>query len=130
MRRAPIVLTGTALSVAGVLSFHARTPERATALQAPGSRSVLGDAVDTQYGAAQVRVTIQSGRITDVEAVQLQGNDPKSVEISGAAEPILRQEALQRQSAAIDTVSGATFTSASYAASLQSALDRAGFRAP
>jgi hypothetical protein len=51
------------------------------------------------------------------------------VEISSFAEPLLRQSALTKQSAAIDAVSGATFTSASYEASLQSALDKAGFKA-
>jgi major membrane immunogen (membrane-anchored lipoprotein) len=51
------------------------------------------------------------------------------VQISNAAVPTLRQSALTKQSAAIDTVSGATFTSKSYAASLQSALDKAKFKA-
>jgi Na+-transporting NADH:ubiquinone oxidoreductase subunit NqrC len=59
----------------------------------------------------------------------LQGNDPKSVQISSSAEPILRQEARARQTAAVDAVSGATITSASYEASLQSALDKLGFTA-
>jgi hypothetical protein len=63
-----------------------------------------------------------------VEALQLQGNDPKSVQISSSAAPQLRAGALARQSAAIDAVSGATITSASYEASLQSALDKAGFK--
>jgi uncharacterized protein with FMN-binding domain len=76
-----------------------------------------------------VRVTISGGKITKIEALQLQGNDRKSVEISSFAEPLLRQSALTKQSAAIDAVSGATFTSASYEASLQSALDKAGFKA-
>ena len=49
----------------------------------------------------------------------------RSPEISQQAEPILRQEALQAQSAQIDLVSGATFTSESYAQSLQAALDQA-----
>ena len=49
--------------------------------------------------------------------------------ISSAAEPLLRQSALTTQTAAIDTVSGATFTSVSYEASLQSALDKLGFKA-
>ena len=49
--------------------------------------------------------------------------------ISSSAEPILQQEALSAQSAAIDAVSGATFTSASYDQSLQSALDKLGFKA-
>jgi uncharacterized protein with FMN-binding domain len=64
-----------------------------------------------------------------IEALQLQGNDPRSLEISSSAEPVLQQEALTGQTAAIDAVSGATFTSASYAQSLQSALDKIGFKA-
>jgi uncharacterized protein with FMN-binding domain len=159
MRRAPIVLTGTVAGVVAVLSFKPREPATPTvsaaataaAPRTPSTRSpatttpstpkasgsgsssatrtVTGDAIATPYGNAQVRVTIKDGRITDVQALQLQGNDPKSVQISGSAEPLLRQSALTRQSAAIDAVSGATFTSASYEASLQSALDKAGFKA-
>jgi uncharacterized protein with FMN-binding domain len=95
-----------------------------------GTKVVTGDAIATRYGNAQVRVTIKDGRITDVEALQLQGNDPKSVQISTSAEPALRASALAKQTAAIDAVSGATITSASYEASLQSALDKAGYQAP
>jgi uncharacterized protein with FMN-binding domain len=94
-----------------------------------GTKTATGDAIDTQYGDAQVKVTVTDGKITDVTALQLQGNDPKSVQISWGAEPSLRASALQKQSAAIDAVSGATVTSASYEASLQSALDKLGFKA-
>ena len=94
------------------------------------SGTVTGDAVDTQYGAAQVRVTVTNGKIVKIEALQLQGNDPRSVQISSSAEPVLQQEALSRQSASIDAVSGATFTSAGYAQSLQSALNKLGFTVP
>lgn len=140
MRRAPIVLTTTAVGVVGVLSFHARRPEVAALASASGgstssspspagAKTSTGDAVDTQYGPAQVQVTIAGGRITDVTALQLQSNDPKSAQISSYAAPLLRQSALDKQSGDIDAVSGATFTSASYEASLQSALDKAGFTA-
>ena len=144
MRRSPIVLAATAAGTAGVLAFHAHTPavHTATASTAPaasstpsksaaattGSGTATGDAVDTQYGAAQVRVTVSGGKIVKIEALQLQGNDPRSVQISSSAEPLLQQEALSSQSAAIDAVSGATFTSASYDQSLQSALDKLGFK--
>ena len=93
------------------------------------AKTYTGDAIPTQYGNAQVRVTIAGGKITEVEALQLQGNDPKSVQISGSAAPLLRESALSKQTAAVDAVSGATITSASYEASLQSALDKAGFKA-
>jgi hypothetical protein len=49
--------------------------------------------------------------------------------ISTSAEPPLRRRALTKQSADIDAVSGATITSASYEASLQSALDKLAFEA-
>ena len=94
-----------------------------------GTRTATGDAIPTQYGNAQVKVTVTDGKITDVTALQLQGNDPKSVQISSSAEPSLKASALQKQSAAIDAVSGATVTSASYEASLQSALDKLDFKA-
>jgi uncharacterized protein with FMN-binding domain len=138
MRRSPIVLAATVAGTAGVLAFH---PHRATVVRAstsrgssavassPGARSATGDAVPTPYGDAEVRVTVRSGRIVEIQALELQGNDPRSVQIWSSAEPVLRQEALTAQSARIDSVSGATFTSASYDHSLQSALDKLGFEA-
>jgi uncharacterized protein with FMN-binding domain len=142
-RRAPLVIAATVVGMAAVLSFKPHEPSvpSATAATPPdtgtgsgrssgsGTRTVTGNAIATRYGNAQVKVTITGGRITAIQALQLQGNDPKSVQISGQAEPVLQQEALQKQSAAIDAVSGATITSASYEASLQSALDKAGFKA-
>ena len=141
MRRSPIVLAATVVGTAGVMAFHPHTPAVQSAAAttpttttttltktASGARTATGTAVDTQYGAAQVRVTVKGGKITDIEALQLQGNDPRSLQISSSAEPILKQEALTKQSADIDAVSGATFTSASYTQSLQSALDKLGFK--
>jgi uncharacterized protein with FMN-binding domain len=72
----------------------------------------------------QVQVTLHGTQITDIVAVQMPNSHQRSIEISQAAEPILRQEALQSQSAQIDIVSGASFTSQSYAQSLQGALDQ------
>ncbi len=74
-------------------------------------------------------MTVKDGRITKVEPMQLQSNDPKSVQISSYAAPLLAQSALTKQSGDLDAVSGATFTSTSYEASLQSALDKLGFEA-
>jgi uncharacterized protein with FMN-binding domain len=86
---------------------------------------VVGSAYDVGYGTVQVRVALHGRRITGVTALQLPSGG-RSSEISGYAAPRLRQEALSAQSAHIDTVSGASYTSAGYASSLQSALDRAG----
>jgi uncharacterized protein with FMN-binding domain len=83
MRRSPIVLTATAAGLAAVLGFDAHQPSlptasasatstpsgSATPVPSAGSsgatRTATGDAIDTRYGSAQVRVTISGGRITD-----------------------------------------------------------------
>jgi uncharacterized protein with FMN-binding domain len=145
MRRSPIVLGATVLGTAGVLAFHphspavqrtaAATPTATATAAASGSSggsggTATGDAVSTQYGDVQVRVTVSGGKITAVQALQLTGNDPRSAQISAYAEPILRQEALTEQTGAIDAVSGATYTSDGYIQSLQSALGKLGFKTP
>jgi uncharacterized protein with FMN-binding domain len=90
------------------------------------SRTVNGDPVDNQYGTVQVSVTLHGNTITDVTPLQMPQDRRRSAFISEQAGPYLRQEVLQAQSAQIDIVSGATFTSQSYAQSLQSALSKAG----
>src|SRR4051794_9199482 len=154
MQRSPIVIAATIAGTAGVLAFHPHAATRTATASTPtstrtatatataaasgssggssssgASGTAIGDAVDTRYGSAQVRVTVKNGKITNIEALQLQGNDPRSLEISSSAEPILKQEVLTKQSADIDAVSGATYTSGSYDQSLQSALDKLGFKA-
>jgi uncharacterized protein with FMN-binding domain len=93
------------------------------------TKTSTGDAIATQYGNVQLKVTVAGGKITKIEAVQLPGGDPKSSEISSYAEPQLQQSALSKQDGTVDAVSGATFTSNGYQAALQSALDQAGFQA-
>ena len=65
------------------------------------------------------------GKITDVQALALPVGG-HSGQISNIVAPMLRSEALAAQSASIDVISGATYTSRGYATSLQSALDAAG----
>jgi uncharacterized protein with FMN-binding domain len=84
-----------------------------------------GQDFPNQFGDTQVKVTIAGGRITDVQAVQLPFDRPRSAEISQYASPRLHDEVLQAQSAQIDSLSGATYTSDAYAQSVQSALDQA-----
>ncbi|MEV5844449.1 FMN-binding protein [Streptomyces sp. NPDC051985] len=91
-----------------------------------GTKTVTGDTVQTRWGPVQVKVTIKSGKITDVTAVQYPTENPRDQQINSYAVPQLRSEALAAQSADIDTVSGATYTSDGYKQSLQSALDSAG----
>jgi uncharacterized protein with FMN-binding domain len=149
MKRAPIVLAATVLGTGAVLGFHARpaTVQTATAASTAttsttsttsattktsssgSSGTALGDAENTRYGIAQVRVTVSNGKITKIEAVQLQNGDPHSAQISSSAAPVLQRTVLSKQTANVGTVSGATYTSLSYEASLQSALDKLGFKA-
>jgi uncharacterized protein with FMN-binding domain len=91
-----------------------------------GVKTVTGDAADTRYGPVQVKITVTHGKITAAEAVDYPVNDPRDQEINSYAIPQLNSEALAASSAQIDTISGATYTSEGYIASLQSALDKAG----
>jgi uncharacterized protein with FMN-binding domain len=87
------------------------------------SGQLTGSAIDIGYGIVQVQVTFQNGAITDVQTVQMPGGG-HSGQVSSYAAPQLRSEALAAQSAQINTVSGATYTSSGYIQSLQSALDQ------
>jgi uncharacterized protein with FMN-binding domain len=90
-----------------------------------GTKRATGDTVQTRWGPVQVRVTVEGGKLTDVTAVQYPQDNPRDQEINCYALPQLRREALAAQSAQIDMVSGATYTSTGYKQSLQSALDAA-----
>jgi uncharacterized protein with FMN-binding domain len=87
------------------------------------TRQATGQVVRNEYGPVQVRVTVRGTRIVDVAALQLPSAEQRSRELSARAAPLLRQRVLAAQSAQIDAVSGATFTSGSYVRSLQAALD-------
>jgi uncharacterized protein with FMN-binding domain len=89
------------------------------------TRTVTGDTIDTRWGPVQVEVTLTNGKITKVRALQLPNENARDQEIDSFAVPQLYQETLSAQSAQIDTVSGATYTSEGYIQSLQSALDKA-----
>ncbi len=97
-----------------------------TASSATTAKDYTGQAVDTRYGTVQVKVTMTGSTISNVSFVQLTSFDPRSEEINSQAGPILLQETLSAQSAQIDGVSGATYTSQGYLQSLQSALDQVG----
>jgi uncharacterized protein with FMN-binding domain len=87
--------------------------------------SFTGATVQTPYGDVQVRAVVQGHRLLDVVPLRLTDSSGRSVSISAQAAPILRREALAADSAHIDTVSGASYTSQAYIESLQSALDSA-----
>ena len=86
--------------------------------------TATGDAVSFRFGTVQVQVTVADGVLTEVVALQLPDGDRRSASISSQVEPWLAEEVIAAQSASIDIISGATYTSRAYAQSLQSALDR------
>jgi uncharacterized protein with FMN-binding domain len=117
--------TTHARSTGGRTTTTRRATTTTTTRPPATKQTVTGPVASTQYGPVQVRVTLQGDRIVDVAALQLPNDRSRSVEISNYAAPRLRDEALQAQSANIDVVSGATYTSQGYIKSLQAALDSA-----
>ena len=93
---------------------------------ASSARTVTGSVASTQYGPMQVAVTVAGARITKVTVLQQTNEGAQSSQIDAMAIPQLKSETLTAQSAHIDAVSGATYTSSGYKQSLQSALDKAG----
>jgi uncharacterized protein with FMN-binding domain len=151
MRRVVPALLATAVGLLLIASFHT-TPAPAVSTAPPSGRALspsttsppagaappptstgsssatsqyVGSTFENRYGPVQVRITVKGSTVTDIEALQLPQDRERSALISSQAAPLLRSEALQAQSARIDVISGATFTSESYAQSLQSALDQA-----
>lgn len=84
-----------------------------------------GAASMTRFGPVQVQITVASGAVTDVNVLQHPDSNGQDQWINARALPILITETTAAQSASIDMVSGATYTSRGYRASLQSALDQA-----
>ena len=125
-RQTVTALTDGSSSASPTASIPAQPSASAqpTAAATPTSQTVTGPAISYFFGTAQVQVTLVNGQITDITALQLP-NEGRSAFISQQVEPMLRSEVLAAQSAQIDLISGATYTSEAYAQSLQGALDQA-----
>jgi uncharacterized protein with FMN-binding domain len=84
--------------------------------------------VNYHYGVLSVTVTVKGSTITDVGIASLDdGGSPRSQSIDEQAIPLLEQQAIEAQSANIQGVSGASYTSQGFAQSLQSALSQLNF---
>ncbi len=135
MRRLVISVTATVLTMLGLLVWKAGATAKSAAARAMsnaavrtetggnGTTVVTGPQVVLAHGIVQVRATIANGRIVDVAALLLPHDNPHSYGESTAAAVKLRTEVLTKQSANVDIVSGATYTSRGYISSLQAALD-------
>ena len=151
MKRAPwLVLAGTVAGFLGVLGLHKTAAPGALAAgtqpasksthaaRAGGSRAAgpaagpaattLGTLEPYGYGELATRVSISGGRITGITVPVLRTAEQYSQQLAVQVIPTLRGEVLAAQSARINAVSGATYTSQAYALSVQSALDKAHFR--
>ncbi|GAA5065227.1 FMN-binding protein [Streptomyces similanensis] len=147
LRRVVLASAATVSGLVMLLALKPHTPPRIAAAPGPaasagtsapggaaesggttgstGTKTVTGESAQTRWGPVQVRITLEGGRITDVTAVVYPTENPRDQEINSYAIPELRRETLTAQSADIDAVSGATYTSDGYRRSLQSALDSA-----
>ncbi|HTV12949.1 MAG TPA: FMN-binding protein [Acidimicrobiales bacterium] len=155
MKRAVVVAAATVAGLAGVLSFHtkpatlrlgkplapqprarpattARTRPASSptsAAPAPVPRTATGAAVNYNYGVLSVAATVSGTKLTNVSIASIDdGGNFRSQSIDQQALPVLEQEALAAQSANIQGVSGASYTSAGFEQSLQSALSQLGFK--
>ena len=94
-----------------------------------GTRSATGPAVNYSYGVMSVKVTVSGSKILNVGVASIDdGGNPRSESIDQQAIPILEQEVRQAQNANIQGVSGASYTSAGFTQSLQSALHSLSFQ--
>ena len=117
------LVSAAALTATGVAAIAAATA--APAMAATKATTVTGPSVTTPFGPVQVKVTVKARKLTKVSAVTFpQGG--KSSMINARAIPALQQQALAAQSAFIDGVSGASWSSYAFATSLQKALAQAG----
>ena len=128
--------TATITPTPQVSSTPASTPTPvATATATPTASAATGSSLKngtykgatsyTRFGNVQVSITVSGGKITAVNNLQLPQDDQRSAQISSYAGAQLQSQALAAQSANIDGVSGATYTSQGYAESLQAAIDAA-----
>ncbi len=111
-----------------VLPAQANSALAATTIKAK-SGTFLGSAAQTRFGAVQVAVTVKSGKITKVAVPVYPTSQMRDQQINSQAIPMLVQEVLQVQSANIQGVGGASYTSQGFYTSLVSALSKAGIKA-
>lgn len=83
-----------------------------------------GKSTSTEWGDVQVKITVASGKITQITVLK-HPTGGKSDEINSRSLPTYKQEALAAQSANINQVSGATETYKGFTGSLQSAINQA-----
>jgi uncharacterized protein with FMN-binding domain len=122
--------TATAAPPAGGATKTTAAPKPTTAAPKPPRTTMKdgtfgGNSIYVEYGSVELSIVVSGGKITDIKVLDSPTDHSRSVQINNSALPKLKAQALSRQSANVDTVSGATYTSSGYQLSLQSAIDRA-----
>ncbi len=119
---------GAAKGKAGVSKPASGATPKASSPGTPSStRTAVGPQVNYSWGVLSVSVTVSGTKITKVGIASLDdGGNPRSQSIDQASIPLLEQQAVAAQSANIQGVSGASYTSAGFKQSLQAALQQLG----
>ena len=154
MRRVILAVTGTIAGLVALLSFKSHSPTVPVAATTgtggsssssssssssrtipgefqsvagpltAGETTITGKVANTAYGPVQVQLVVKSNKIVKVAILEQPTNTIHDIQIGAFAFPKLISETLAAQSGKIDAVSGASYTSAGYIQSLQSALDK------
>ena len=121
-------LSGGTTSLASGSTGTTSTPAATTAAPKPAgvSGTFTGASANTVYGPVQVQITVSNGKITNAVALTYPTGSFRDQQINQQAIPYLIQETLAAQSANIQGVGGASYTSQGWVDSLQSALNKAG----
>jgi uncharacterized protein with FMN-binding domain len=88
-----------------------------------GETTITGKVANTVYGPVQIELVVKSHKIVKVAVLEQPTNTIHDIQIGEFAFPKLISETLSAQNAKVDAVSGASYTSAGYISSLQSAVD-------
>jgi uncharacterized protein with FMN-binding domain len=141
MRRALLIAGGTVGGLGAVLvitppnlskttliaidtAVPGATPTAAPAKPVGITGSFTGSVANTRYGPVQVKIMVKNGKIVDAQTVQAPtGSSDRYTQMSV---PVLRQQTIAAQSANVQGVSGASFTSYGWSQSLASAIAQAG----
>ena len=124
-RATPSTSPSASASPSASSSAAAGPTQAAPASSGLADGTYTGSAANTRYGPVQVQITVSGGVVTDVQVPVYPDENGRDQQINSRALPVLVKETLAAQSADIDMVSGATYTSDGYLSSLQSALNEA-----
>ena len=125
MRRALLIAGGTVGGLGAVLVITPPNLSKTARIAVDtAAQSFTGVEVGTRYGPVQVKIMVKDGKIVDAQTVQAPtGSSDRYTQMSV---PVLRERTIDAQSANVQAVSGASFTSYGWSQSLASAIAQAG----